>query len=129
MTDSTSIGEQLRVSRERVGLDQSQVAERMHVGVEVIDALETGKFKTLGAPVFVQGHLRHYAELLGEPQEELQSQYQALQEAGDSPDLTAGPHLPTHATRGPRARWPLIVFAIVLLVAVAVWWAMGVETT
>jgi cytoskeleton protein RodZ len=129
MTEASEIGEQLRAARERHGLGLAQAAERIHVGVDVIESLETGRFQMLGAPVFVRGHLRNYAEMLGEPHEELQSRYMALHEAAMTPDLTNVPHLPAHATRAPRARWPLVILAVVLAIAVAVWWAMGVKST
>jgi cytoskeleton protein RodZ len=128
VNEASSIGESLRVARERMGLDLDQAAERLHVDTNVIQSLETGKFKALGAPVFVRGHLRHYCELLGEPEDQLQQRYAALQEASVPPDLTAVPHLPTQPTRAPRTRWPLVALALVLVVAVTVWWAMGVKT-
>lgn len=124
MSDDTSeIGKQLRAARERKGLGVAQAAEQMHVDEKVIDALETGKFQTLGAPVFVRGHLRHYAELVGEPT--ASGRYEALQAL--PPDLTAGPNLPA-LSAVPRRRWPLVLFAILLIIAAAVWWAMGVPT-
>jgi cytoskeleton protein RodZ len=127
VNEAGAIGEQLRAARERHGMGMAQAAERIHVGVDTIESLETGRFKTLGAPVFVRGHLRNYAEMLGEPHEELQARYMALHESGMTPDLTNVPHLPASATRAPRARWPLVTLAIVLVIAVAVWWAMGVK--
>jgi cytoskeleton protein RodZ len=65
--DADAIGQQLRAARERMGLGVAQAAEQMHVDEKVIDALETGRFNALGAPVYVRGHLRHYADLVGEP--------------------------------------------------------------
>lgn len=121
--EASSIGQQLRAARERMGLGVSQAAEQMHVDESVIDALESGRFKALGAPVYVRGHLRHYAELLGEP--EASGLYEKLHEA--PPDLTSGPHIPVQRL-GPRRRWPLILFAALLIVAAAAWWAMGVQS-
>jgi cytoskeleton protein RodZ len=120
--DASSIGRQLRAARERMGLGVAQAAEQMHVDESVIDALESGKFKALGAPVYVRGHLRHYAELLGEPG--ASGLYESLQE--QPPDLTSGPHIPVQRL-GPRRRWPLVLFAVLLAVAAAVWWAVGVQ--
>lgn len=58
-------GERLRVERERRGLSTQNVAEQLHVDVWVVEALEQGRHSTLGAPVYVKGHLRKYATLLG----------------------------------------------------------------
>jgi cytoskeleton protein RodZ len=129
MSQATAIGEQLRSARERMGMSPTQAAERLHVDAAMIDALETGTFKALGAPVFVRGHLRRYAELLGEPDSALQTQYASLEESSVPPDLTLVPHLPAQPSRGMRARWPLIILAIALLVAAVVWWAMRVKVS
>jgi cytoskeleton protein RodZ len=123
MTQEIEIGEQLRSARERMGLEVNQAAERLHVDSSVIESLETGKFRALGAPVFARGHLRRYAELLGEPEADLQAQFAALQEANKAPDLTALPHLPAQKV-GPASRWPLILVAIVMVLGLMIWWAM-----
>jgi cytoskeleton protein RodZ len=119
-----AIGKQLRAARERMGLGVSQAAEQLHVDEKVIDALETGRFTSLGAPVFVRGHLRHYAELVGEPS--ASGRYESLNVA--PPDLTNGPHLPPAQTGAPRRRWPLVALAVLLVVVAIAWWAMGVQS-
>jgi len=72
--------------------------------------------------VYVRGHLRRYAELIGESPTELQGLYsQAAQASG--PDLTRIPHraAPAQSTR-------LVALALLLLVAVAIagvlWWLL-----
>ncbi len=93
----------------------------------MIEALEAGRFFALGAPVFARGYLRHYAELLGEPLEEVTGRYQTLQRIR----RLAGHHAPcrTWPPAGqPRARWPLVVVAVALVLGVLIWWAMGVKT-
>jgi cytoskeleton protein RodZ len=123
MSESTSIGDTLRTARERMGLAQVQAAERLHVDTAVIDALETGKFKALGAPVFVRGHLRRYAELLGEPDGPLQQRYASISEASTPPDLTQLPRATPVAPTSPR-RWPLVLLAVALMISAVIWWAM-----
>jgi cytoskeleton protein RodZ len=129
VSEASNIGDQLRVARERMGLGLAQAAERLHMDKATIESLETGHFAALGAPVFVRGHLRRYAELLGEPDGPLQAQYAALQEASVPPDLTAVPHLPAQPRGRISSGWKLIVVAAVLLIAVVIWWAMRVDVT
>jgi len=124
MSEATSIGETLRIARERMGLGTAQAAERLHVDTATIEALETGQFAALGAPVFVRGHLRRYAELLGEPDEPLQARYASTHEASTPPDLTRVPLRPTPASPAPAMRWPLIIAAVVLVVVAVIWWAL-----
>jgi cytoskeleton protein RodZ len=125
MGDAVSIGRQLLAARERLGISVAQAADSLHVDTAVIESLEAGRFFALGAPVFARGHLRQYAELLGEPLDEVTGRYQTLREAATTPDITAVPHV-VPAGR-PPARWPVVVVAATLVVAALVWWAMGVK--
>jgi len=71
MTDSTAgtsaqqMGQQLRQAREASGLDVGTVAARLRMQKNLIRSLEQGDWSRLGAPVFVRGHLRSYARLVG----------------------------------------------------------------
>lgn len=61
----TDPGARLRRQRESGGLTEQQVAERLNLDAGVVVALECNDYAALGAPVFVRGHLRRYAALLG----------------------------------------------------------------
>ncbi len=128
MSDAASIGKQLLIARERQGLSVADAAASLRVDAAVIEALEAGRFFALGAPVFARGYLRHYAELLGESLEEVTGRYQTLREATASPDLRDVPQLLARAVGSKRARWPLVLFAVLLMLAVLIWWAMGVKS-
>jgi cytoskeleton protein RodZ len=124
MSEAVAIGEVLRVARERMGLAVGQAAERLHVDAAIIQALEEGRFSALGAPVFVRGHLRRYAELLGEPEAPLQARYAALQEASIPPDLTQLPKRTAPLIRREARRWPLVLMAGLLVLVIVIWWAL-----
>src|SRR5579863_9503531 len=87
---SEAIGARLRSARERSRLTILQAAERMHVDADVLEALEADDFAALGAPVYVKGHLRHYAELVGESAEAWFEIY-AQGTRVPAPDLTRVP--------------------------------------
>jgi cytoskeleton protein RodZ len=127
MSDAQDIGKQLLAAREQMELTVAQAAERMRVDVGIIESLEAGRFNALGAPVFARGYLRQYAELLGEPLDDLTGRYETLAESSVSPDISAVPHLEAKGGMR-RARWPLVVIAVVLILAAIVWWAMGVKS-
>lgn len=126
MSDAAAIGRQLFAARERLGISVAQAADSLRVDVAVIESLEAGRFFALGAPVFARGYLRQYAELLGEPMDDVTGRYRTLQESSTTPDITAVPYV---APAGrPPSRWPVVVVAVALVVGALVWWAMGVRS-
>ena len=86
-----SIGERLRAGRERAGLSVAAAAEKLHLDIKVIEALEADRFAELGASVYVRGHLRRYADFVGEPGAEMVSSYTAREARPPTPDLTQIP--------------------------------------
>lgn len=59
-------GAHLKRTREAAGLSLGDVAGRLKTPVRVLIALEEDNWAALGARIFVLGHLRSYARLLGE---------------------------------------------------------------
>ncbi len=59
-----SVGERLCAARTAAGLGPADVGARLHMPVHNVQALETGDWQKLGAPVFVRGQLRSYARLV-----------------------------------------------------------------
>lgn len=59
------LGERLRSARKARALSLEHVSEKLHLDETVILALEDERFDVLGAPVFVRGHLKAYARLVG----------------------------------------------------------------
>jgi cytoskeleton protein RodZ len=118
------VGARLRGARERAGLSPIEAAERLHLDTVVLHALEADRFEQLGAPVYVRGYIRHYADLVKESPAELEDLYGASAHAGHPPDLT-------HIPRAERERFSRTLLApgIVIVVAVALlgmgWWIAG----
>ena len=59
------LGERLRSARKARALSVAQVAESLRLEEASVVALEDGRFDAMGAPVFVRGHLKRYAQLVG----------------------------------------------------------------
>ena len=116
-------GADLKAAREGRGLTVRQVAQELHVGDAMIDALERGDYAVLGEPVFVRGHLRNYARALGIPESQVLSGYEQTQNKPPPPPLVT-----QHPMGGmhPRSReWTLraVSAALVLVLGAAVvWW-------
>src|ERR1700687_555684 len=127
-SQSSSPGARLAAAREHAGMTLAQAAERLHLDVATLQALEAGRFQTLGAAVSVHGHLRHYAELVGLPVGEIEAAYAASSARLEPlPDLRRSTTFPgSSASRGvslpPRAA---LIGAVVLVLGALVWWAVG----
>jgi cytoskeleton protein RodZ len=114
------IGARLRAAREKKGLALLQVAEKLHVDARVLQALEAEDFAALGADVYVRGHLRRYAEAVGESGTELPELY-ATGSRPVRPDLT---RIPRGQTTKPASRIMLPALLLVVGCALAglLWW-------
>jgi cytoskeleton protein RodZ len=121
---SEGIGARLRSARERKRLTILQAAERMHVDPDILEALEADDFAALGAPVYVKGHLRHYAELVGESPEALYELYSQGTRV-PPPDLTRVPK-PVADDTG-RLVAPAVIVVIGFAVAGTVWWGLSLS--
>jgi cytoskeleton protein RodZ len=117
------IGARLRAAREKRGLTLLQASERLHVDPQTLEALEAGNFAALGADVYVRGHLRRYAEAVGESPLELQALYSGGTRAAQ-PDLTRIPRSEPVARSS-----PVMMLAVLVVVGAAVvgvvWWFLS----
>jgi len=119
-----TIGERLRAGRERSGLSVAAAAEKLHLDPKVIEALEADRFAELGASVYVRGHLRRYADFVGEPGLEMVNAYSAREASPPPPDLTQIPHA-EHRSDPRRLISPLVGLGCALVLASAIWWVLA----
>ena len=117
------IGARLRGARERAELSLAQAAQRLHVSLDVLAALEAEHFEAIGAPIYVKSYLSRYAELLGEPVQPLLDELAAAA-AIPAPDLTRIPRAEGKGARVPTGA--VLSIAVVALGVLAVgalsWW-------
>lgn len=121
-------GAVLRARREAKGLSREEVAERLHLDLKIITALEEDNHHKLPGHAYVLGYLRSYARLLAIPEQEilglLQTDTQAVA------DL-----LPPNVNYKPEpASLPgiAVIVGIILLVLIAVgvaFWPEGENET
>jgi len=114
-----SIGAQLRAARKKRKLGIEEVAQELHLDIDVIRALENDERGKLPAPIFVQGYLKSYGRLVGLPVDKLIKDYS--EQMGEPPPLhviKSAERLPAVSQRSIR----LIRYVIVLLLlAILVW--------
>nr|MBA2817192.1 Cytoskeleton protein RodZ [Candidatus Pantoea persica] len=66
-----STGERLRLAREKMGLTQQNVAERLCLKLSTVRHIEEDKLPADLASTFLRGYIRSYARLVHIPEEEL----------------------------------------------------------
>jgi cytoskeleton protein RodZ len=121
-------GARLAVARKTAGMSTNEVAERLHLNVETLEGLESGRLESLGASVYARGHLKRYAELVHVPEAEIIAAYDAwsgrLAALPDLRDVITAPAVRS-GTRGFELKPShALIGAIVLVTIALVWWAM-----
>src|SRR5882762_2099708 len=114
--EAGGIGARLRAGREKLGLTVLQVAERIHTDPKIVEAIEAENYEALGAPVYARGHIRHYAELVGESATELIALYSNLSKVAQ-PDLTRIVKVPSGVDSSKLVAPALLVIAVSSLTA------------
>jgi cytoskeleton protein RodZ len=115
-TDIASLGKCLQQARIQAGYSVAQIASEMHLEARFIEFIERDRFRELGAPVFVKGHLRRYARLVNVDEALLQGLYESLRD----PPVAADP-IPVSMNSVPEQRklvpgWMLWAAASVFVV-------------
>ncbi|KHN49850.1 cytoskeleton protein RodZ [Pectobacterium fontis] len=70
-TEAKLPGERLREARERLGLSQQTIAERLCLKITTVRDIEDGSTPAGLAPTFLRGYIRSYAKLVHLPEDEL----------------------------------------------------------
>jgi len=104
----SSPGARLRREREAQGIGHQQAAESLNLDPAVLTYIEANDFAALGAPVFVKGHLRRYAAMLGLAEDEIVSMYDRSKQQLGEPSLVPKSRLEMAPVRG-KSRWPWVV--------------------
>ena len=58
-------GKTLRIAREAKGFTTSQIADKTHMLVQVVEGLENEDFSRIVAPIYGRGFVKHYCEAVG----------------------------------------------------------------
>jgi len=119
---AVEIGSRLSAAREQRNLTLENAASMLHVDVAVLKNLESDNFEALGAAVYVRGHLRKYATILGLPAEELLAVYQAQAVQEDVTPIVSEGMAMSRRRRGKGLWLLLILSALAVVVALLAWW-------
>ena len=125
MTDpGAATGSRLKAERERRGMSSQKAADELHLDGWIIDALEAEDYPRIGPSVYVKGHLKRYAALLGLPVAEIMDGYESRARTQAPAAQPSNVRLSTGAQPAGIFPWPLIASAAVLalLVLGVFWW-------
>ncbi len=78
-------GQRLKAARQALGHDVAWASQQLNLKQSFVEGLENNDFSRLPPPVFVQGYLKNYANLLGEPEEDILREYRAATNMGSPP--------------------------------------------
>lgn len=110
------LGERLRSARKARALTLEQAAFTLRLEVPVLRALEDERYEALGAAVFVRGHLKAYAKLLGLSEEAVLAAYRSADPNADAPPkVTRELEKPLTTTPGPLAIAAAVGFALLAM--------------
>jgi cytoskeleton protein RodZ len=114
----TDPGPRLERQRELAGLTEQQVAERLNLDAAAVTALERDDYSALGAPVFVRGHLKRYAALLGLDEDQILGAYERSRAHLSQPTLVPKSRAEMMPVRGPP-KWPGLLGGVLLVLVAA----------
>lgn len=115
-----SPGARLRAAREARGFSIEEVAERLRLNAALVLAMEQDRFALLGPPVFARGHLRHYAVLVGAPENEIVAACDV--DEVPEPSFLPALDLKPNARGNLRWAWPVTAVLFVIAVVTIFWW-------
>ncbi|MFY7697880.1 MAG: helix-turn-helix domain-containing protein [Legionella sp.] len=120
-------GAQLAANRELKGVSKEYIANKLHLRLSLIEALEADDYKNMAEPVFIKGYIRAYAGLLQIEPEPLITSFNLIHVPEKKIEKALWQsrretHKIEHAIR-----WLTSLFALGVLIAIAVWWNKSKE--
>lgn len=126
MTDAAATtGQLLKAERERRGLSSQKAADELHLDGWVVEALEAEDYARVGPSVYVKGHLKRYAVLLGLSPGDILASYESRAQTPKTPaQQSANVRLSANTPAVTNLPWTPIVgsLAVAFLVAGVLWW-------
>ncbi len=122
---SSGPGERLKKCRESMKLTRVDIATRLNLRINIIEALEKDDYKYIPKSVFARGYLRSYAKLLNLPPNEIVDSFNLLEWPENPIEFPRAP-LRTGQKKAAKkeysaAPWIALV-ALILIFAVAGLW-------
>jgi len=115
---SASIGEQLRLAREQLGIPLRQISDQTRISIHYLEAIEGNDYKRLPGGVFNRSFIKAYAKCVGyDEKAAIEGYTRYLREHGESSDDVATS--PVHSkvyTDTPATRSPILTVVLAVLI-------------
>ena len=120
--------ELLAEARQRLGLSQKEVADKLYLTTSFIKYIDASEFSSLPKPAFIKGYLRTYARMVDLSGDEIVALYDAeLQIAEPIPEIrgVTEEDVGTASITGPVLQTGLIGLGGLALVVSVIWWLVS----
>ncbi|MDF1758220.1 MAG: helix-turn-helix domain-containing protein [Legionellaceae bacterium] len=120
-------GATLAAQREHMQYSMEYVADKLHLRVQIIELLENDDYDNMPEPVFIRGYLRAYAKLLNIPSDPLLNAFNKSYSGEQKIEKALWQSRRESNKAEHVVRWLTTAFAVVVLIAVAMWWQANKE--
>ena len=120
--------ELLSEARQRLGLSQKDVADKLYLTTSFIKYIDAGEFSSLPKPAFIKGYLRTYARVVDLSGDEIVALYDAeLRIEEPTPEIrgVTEEDVGTASITGPVLQTGLIGLSGLALVVALIWWIVA----
>lgn len=115
-------GDRLQAARIAAGKSREEMAQHMHLSIQIVEAIEENDFNEITAPIFVRGYLRSYARLVGLSETDIIEQYNQ-QFSYDDPPIASTSNTPQDISiNDARVKWTSYGLVFALIILLGVWW-------
>jgi cytoskeleton protein RodZ len=114
--DTLTAGNILQQERQRLGLNEREVADQLHITIHYVRALESNSYEKLPGAIFAKGYLKSYALLLGLDVEDLMSRYDEFTHQQNADSEQERRRL--RARKGKDSNKPLVIVSLIVFVVV-----------
>ena len=115
---SASIGEQLRLAREELGIPLRQISDQTRISVHYLEDIEGNDYKRLPGGVFNRSFIKAYAKCVGyDEKAAIEGYTRYLREHGESADdVATTPYHSKVYTDTPATRSPILTVVLAVLI-------------
>lgn len=118
----TGPGSRLCQTRVGLGLSREEVAQRLHLSLRQVLALENDDYANLPGPTYVRGYLRAYAHLVGLKSDAILAAYNALAEGNKTYNLTSLAPKEEITSQHHQVKFATYAVVAILLGLALTWW-------